>query len=117
MLATKIHGHVGDARCRASGAQNDTAATIFDPLRNGDLSRAARTRQSVRLGQIDRADSRCVCSRINQSFQSATDHRACKGWIRGRTLAGLEAIRGAVEPGVIIVRELELGGCDVRLEL
>ena len=78
------------------------------------LTKAGRCEK---LGQIDRADSRCVCSRINQTFQSATDHRACKRWIRRRALARLEAIGCAVEPGVIIVRELEVGGCDVRLEL
>jgi len=85
--------------------------------RTGDLSRAARPKPVSAAGRVDRADSRSVCSRINQGFQSATDHRACKRWIRGRALAGLEAIRCAVEPGIIIVRELEVGGFDVRLEL
>src|SRR5262249_21932768 len=81
------------------------------------VSRRPGAKQSMPLRQVDRGDSRSVCSRINQSSQSATDHRTRKRWIRGRAPAGLEAIRCAVEPGVIIVRELEAGGTDVRLEL
>jgi hypothetical protein len=56
-------------------------------------ARRAQRRDQMQLGQVDRADSRVCLSRIDQSFQSATDHRACKRWIRGRALAGREAIR------------------------